>query len=46
MIETKEAIYNAIDYANDILNKSKDNLRVEEVDITDDEKYWILNFGY
>ena len=51
MIGVKQAVNNALKYfqdlyEQDLLNKKLSDLRLEEVELSDDEKYWFVTIGY
>ena len=47
MISVKEAAINAYEYIKGIPGyEDKEELLVEEVELTEDEKYWLITLGY
>jgi hypothetical protein len=46
MIDVKEAAKVAYDYFAELYQGKYHNLAVEEAEITDDEKFWIITLGY
>lgn len=49
MVDVKSAVLAASDYIKEfqeLLNNPLDNLRLEEVDRTEDNKYWLITLGY
>lgn len=49
MIDAKSAVGAARTYVKDvqdILGSSLDNLRLEEVELSEDERNWLVTFGY
>jgi hypothetical protein len=45
MIDVKQAVKAAKDYATEILGDLP-NLELEEVEISDDDRYWLITFGF
>jgi len=45
MIEIKKAVEEAFKYMNS-LYESLDDLSLEEVELSEDEKYWLITFGF
>jgi hypothetical protein len=46
MIEVKEATQNAIEYFKSVYGKKFVNVDLDEVELSDDEKYWYITLGY
>lgn len=49
MVDVKSAVTAARDYIQEIqslLNNPLNNLRLEEVERTEDDKYWLITLGY
>ena len=46
MIEVKEAVKIAMNYFKEIVPDKYDYLRLEEVELSDDNKYWFITLGY
>jgi hypothetical protein len=45
MISTKQAISNSLDFAKDIYDHLQ-NLKVEEIELSEDEKFWRITLGW
>jgi hypothetical protein len=47
MIEMKEAVKNAMAFALELYDKEKlDDFLLEEVELSEDEKYWLITIGF
>ncbi len=46
MITAKEATQAAIKYFQEVFNGRYDNLAVEEIELSSDEKFWSITLGY
>ncbi|MDR3223854.1 MAG: hypothetical protein LBT66_09030 [Methanobrevibacter sp.] len=44
-IDRKKAIKNSIDYVEDVYG-SLNGLNLEEIDISDDERFWLITLGW
>ncbi len=46
MIEVKQAAEAALAYFNELYKSGYHNLALEEVELSNDEEYWIITLGY
>lgn len=49
MLDSKSAVESARTYIQsiqDVLNNPLENLRLEEVELSEDEKHWLITLGY
>jgi len=46
MIDVKQAAKTALDYFTEMYKDKYQNITVEEIDFSDDEKYWHITIGY
>ncbi len=46
MIDVKEAVASARSHFNEVFGAPAGGVTLEEVELTDDEKFWLVTFGY
>lgn len=46
MIDVKVATANAIAYFNDVYKDTFNNIRIEEIELSEDAEYWFITIGY
>lgn len=46
MIDAKQAAKLAAQYLEDILDRRPDGLEVEEIELSENELYWLITLGY
>ncbi len=46
MIDVKQAVKIARDYITNLFDQPLRELQLEEVQLSDDDKYWLITFGY
>lgn len=46
MIDVKEAFESATKYFKDMYGESVQGVAIEEIELSDDEKYWYITIGY
>jgi hypothetical protein len=46
MLDVKDATKTAIDYFSQVFQNGYKNLRLEEVELSDDERYWYITLGF
>jgi hypothetical protein len=45
-LDAKEATKKAAEYLHDIKHIGLDNISIEEIEMTEDKKYWLITLGY
>ncbi len=46
MVDVKEAVKQALEYFTGLYQGSYSNLALEEVELSDDEDYWLITLGF
>ncbi len=46
MLDVKDATKTAIDYFSQVFQNGYKDLRLEEVELSDDERYWYITLGF